>query len=90
MKPRARVVADAAPGPGDERGPNSYPLKPRFEYRAPSFLWEHRYLLIAFVLAIIVATVLLFRVPHKQYRGLEAPPPQPIYVIPDRPASSAQ
>ena len=83
-------MADPTPGPGEEGGPSSYPLKPRFEYRAPSLLWEHRYLLIAFVLAIIVATVLLFRVPHKQYRGLEAPPPQPIYVIPDRPASSAQ
>jgi hypothetical protein len=90
VKPRARAVADTTPGPGDDRGPSSYPLKPRFEYRAPSFLWEHRYLLIFFVLAIIVATVLLFRVPHRQYRGLEAPAPQPIYVIPDRPASSAQ
>jgi hypothetical protein len=75
VRPRARVVADPTPGPGEERGPNSYPLKPRFEYRAPSFLWEHRYLLIVFVLAIIVATVVLFRVPHRQYRGLEAPPP---------------
>ena len=83
-------MVDPTPGPGEERGPSSYPLKPRFEYRAPSFLWEHRYLLIAFVLAIIVATVLLFRVPHKQYRGLEPASPQPIYVIPDRPASSAQ
>lgn len=87
-------MADAAPGPGDERGPNSYPLKPRFEYRAPSLLWEHRYLAIVFVLAIIVATVLMFRVPHQQYHGLtiQAPPSsEPIYVepIPERPASSA-
>jgi hypothetical protein len=84
-------VADSTPGPGDDRGPNSYPLKPRFEYRAPSFLWEHRYLLIVFALVLIVATVVLFRIPHRRYPpGLEPPPPQPIYVIPDRPASSAQ
>jgi hypothetical protein len=83
-------VADPAPGPDEVKGPNSYAPKPRFDYRAPSFLWDHRYLLIIFALALIVATVLLFRMPHRQYRGLEAPPPQPIYVIPERPASSAQ
>jgi hypothetical protein len=81
-------VAEAEPGPGRDRGPNSYAPKPRFEYRAPSFLWEHRYLLIVFALALIVATVLLFRAPHKQ---LTIEPP-PVYVepIPERPASSAQ
>ena len=87
-------MADPTPGPGDERGPNSYPLKPRFEYRAPSFLWEHRYLLIAFVLAIIVAlagVVYLIRAPHKPMK-IEPPAPPPVYVepIPARPASSAQ
>ena len=88
-------MADPAPGPGGGRGPNSYAPKPRFEYRAPSFLWEYRYLAIIFVLAIIVATVLLFRAPHRQYRGLTIPPPpssEPVYVepIPDCPASSAR
>ena len=68
-------MVEPAPGPGNAGGPNSYPLKPRLEYRAPSFLWEHRYLALVFVLAIIVATVLLFRVPHRQYRGLTIPPP---------------
>ena len=93
-------MADPTPGPGGE-GPNSYPLKPRLEYRAPSFLWEHRYLLIVFALVVIVATVLLFRVPHRQYRGLTIPPPpssEPVYVepiqerpiLPERPASSAR
>ena len=82
-------MAEPTPSPGADKGPSSYVPKPRFEYRAPSFLWEHRYLLIVFLLAIIVATVVLFRVPHKQYRGLEPPPPQPIYVIPEAPASSA-
>lgn len=75
-------MADSAPGPG---GPNSYPIKPRFEYRAPSFLWDHRYLLIFFLIVIIAVTVLLFRVPHRQYRGLTthpAPASEPIYVEP--------
>jgi hypothetical protein len=88
-------VAEPVPGPGDVKGPNSYAPKPRFDYHAPSFLWVHRYLLIAFALALIVATVLLFRTPHRQYRGLtiHAPSPsEPIWVepIPERPASSAQ
>ena len=81
-------------------GPNSYPIKPQFEYRAPSFLWVHRYLLIFFLIVIIVVTVLLFRVPHRQYRGLTTPPAptsEPVYVEPisqppvsQRPASSAR
>jgi hypothetical protein len=81
-------VAEPTPGPGGGRGPNSYAAKPRFEYRAPSLLWEHRYLLVIFGLALIVTTVLLFRAPHKQ---LTIEPP-PVYVepIPERPASSAQ
>jgi hypothetical protein len=89
-------VAEPTPGPGGDKGPNSYVPKPRFEYRAPSFLWEHRYLLIIFALALIVTTVLLFRAPHKQL-VIEPPPPPPVYVepipdrsIPERPASSAQ
>jgi hypothetical protein len=89
------VADDPTPGPGGNRGPNSYAPKPRFEYRAPSFLWQHRYLLVIFALALIVTTVLLFRAPHRQYRGLTIHTPSasdPIYVepIPDRPASSAQ
>jgi hypothetical protein len=75
-------VADPTPGPGGNRGPNSYAPKPQFEYRAPSILWEHRYLLIFFVVVIVVATVLLFRAPH---RPLKIEPP-PVYVepIPER------
>jgi hypothetical protein len=82
------VADDPTPGPGEDRGPNSYAPMPRFDYRAPSLLWEHRYLLAIFALALIVTTVLLFRVPHKQ---LTIEPP-PVYVepIPERPASSAQ
>jgi hypothetical protein len=81
-------VAEPTPGPGAENGPSGYAPKPRFEYRAPSFLWEHRYLLIVFALVLIVATVLLFRAPHKQ---LTIEPP-PVYVepIPERPASGAR
>lgn len=77
---------DSRPGPGEDVGPSSYAPKPQFEYRAPSFLWEHRYLLIIFVLALIVATVMLFRAPHKPLT-IEPPPPPPVYVepIPERP-----
>jgi hypothetical protein len=75
-------------------GPNHHAPKPQFEYRAPSFLWEHRYLAIIFALVLIVTTVLLFRAPHKQ---LTIEPP-PVYVEPiaarpippEHPASSAQ
>ena len=75
---------DSTPGPGGlDKGPNSYAPKPQFEYRAPSILWEHRYLAIIFVVVILVATVLLFRAPHKP---LTIEPP-PVYVepIPERP-----
>jgi hypothetical protein len=87
------VADEPTPGPGGDKGPNSYAPKPRFEYRTPPFLWEHRYLLIIFALALIVATVLLFRAPHKQLT-IEPPPvyvePIPDQRIPERPASSAQ
>jgi hypothetical protein len=81
-------VHNPAPGPEGGNGPSSFVPKPRFEYKAPSFLWEHRYLAIFFVMAILVATVLLFRAPHKQ---LTIEPP-PVYVepIPEQPASSAR
>jgi hypothetical protein len=86
-------VADRTPGPGGGLGPNRYAPKPQFEYRAPSLLWQHRYLAAIFVLVLIVATVLLFRAPHREYRGLtiHAPPAsEPVYVEPiPPPASSA-
>jgi hypothetical protein len=86
-------VAEPTPGPGGDQGPNSYAPKPRFEYRAPSFLWEHRYLLVIFALALIITTVLLFRAPHRQL-VIEPPPvyvdPIPDQRVPERPASSAQ
>jgi hypothetical protein len=73
------------PGPDQEsgNGPSGFTPKPRFDYKAPPLLWEHRYLAIIFVIAIIVATVLLFHAPHKQ---LTIEPP-PVYVepIPERP-----
>jgi hypothetical protein len=83
------VADDATPGPGGDRGPNRFVPKPRFEYRAPSVLWHHRYLLMVFLLALIVATVLLFRAPHRQLK-IEPPPPPPVYIEPiqERPASN--
>ena len=68
-------------------GPNRYAPKPRFEYRTPSFLWEHRYLAIIFALALIIATVLLFHAPHKQL--VIEPPPVYVEPIPERPVPSA-
>jgi hypothetical protein len=78
-------VDDSAPGPGADMGPNRYAPKPQFEYRAPSILWEHRYLALIFVIVILVATVLLFRAPHKPLT-IEPPPPPPVYIepIPER------
>jgi hypothetical protein len=90
----ARAVPEEPRGPAP--GPNSFAPKPRFDYEAPSILWEHRYLAILFVAAIIIGSVYLFMAPHKP------PPPAPataplqieppaVYVepIPERPASSA-
>jgi hypothetical protein len=83
-------VPEAPRGPGG-LGPNNFAPKPRFDYKAPSILWEHRYLAILFVAAIIVGSVYLFAAPHKP----PAPPPKieppAVYVEPiaERPASSA-
>ncbi len=81
-------MADPTSGPGGEIGPDRYAPKPRFEYRAPSLLWEHRYLAVIFALALIAATAWLYRAPHKP---LKIEPP-PVYVepIPERSASSAR
>jgi len=78
-------------GPAGGQGPNSFAPKPRFEYKAPSMLWEHRYLLIVLAIAAIAGSVYLFKAPHEQLK-LEPPSPPPVYVepIPERPASSAQ
>jgi hypothetical protein len=81
-------VAEPTPGTGSggEIGPNRHAPKPQFEYRAPSLLWEHRYLAVIFVLVLIVATVSLFRAPHKPM--IIDPPPVYVEPIP-QPASSA-
>jgi len=80
-------VPDPAPGPGGGQGPNSYNPKPRFEYKRPSILAEHKYLAILFVLVILAATVYLFRAPRKPLK-LDPPPPPPVYIepIPQQPA----
>jgi hypothetical protein len=81
-------VPDPRPNSSGGDGPNSYVPKPRFEYKAPSIIAEHRYLAIIFVLAIVAASVYLFRTPHKP---LTIEPP-PIYVepIPERPAADSR
>jgi hypothetical protein len=79
-------VPEPTRGPGGGQGPSSFVPKPRFEYKAPSILAEHKYLAIIFVLAIVAAAVYLFRAPHKPLT-IEPPPPPPIYVepLPERP-----
>jgi hypothetical protein len=83
-------VPDPLPNSKGGDGPNSYVPKPRFEYKAPSIIAEHKYLAIIFVLAIVAASVYLFRAPHKPLT-IEPPPPPPIYVepIPERPAAES-
>jgi hypothetical protein len=71
-------VLDPTPGSGSGKGPDSYVPKPRFDYKAPSIIAEHKYLALIFVLAIIAASVYLFRAPHKP---LTIEPP-PVYVEP--------
>jgi hypothetical protein len=68
--------------------PNSFAPKPRFEYKRPSILVEHKYLAILFVLVIVAASVYLFRAPHKALK-LEPPAAPPVYIepIPQRPAT---
>jgi hypothetical protein len=83
-------VPDPRPNSKGGEGPNSYVPKPRFEYKAPSIIAEHKYLTIIFVLAIVAASVYLIRAPHKPLT-IEPPPPPPIYIepIPERPAADS-
>jgi hypothetical protein len=83
-------VPDPLPNLKGGEGPNRYVPKPRFEYKAPSIIAEHKYLAIIFVLAIVAASVYLVRAPHKPLT-IEPPPPPPIYIepIPERPAADS-
>jgi hypothetical protein len=74
-------VSEQPTGPAGGQGPNSFAPKPRFEYKAPSMFWEHRYLLILFVIAILAGSLYLFKAPHKQLK-IEPPAPPPVYVEP--------
>jgi hypothetical protein len=76
-------VPDAPSGPAGGKGPDSYVPKPRFDYKAPSFLWEHRYLAVIFAIVLIAVCAYLYRVPHKKL-VIEPPPPPPVYVEPVR------
>jgi hypothetical protein len=73
-------------GPGGGKGPSSFVPKPRFEYKAPSIIAQHKYLAIIFVLALVAAAVYLVRAPHRPLT-IEPPPPPPVYIepIPQRP-----
>ena len=96
-KPLAHAVPDPTAGPGAGQGPNSYVPKPRFEYKAPSMLAEHKILAVLFILVIVAATVYLVRAPRKPYAIKPAPPP-PVYIeaipdiesIPERPVPATR
>jgi hypothetical protein len=68
-------------GPAGGQGPNSFVPKPRFEYKAPSMLAEHKYLAIAFVIVIVAASIYLYSAPRKPLK-LDPPPAPPVYVEP--------
>ena len=85
--PPARAVPDPLPNSKGGDGPDSYVPKPQFGYKAPSIIAEHKYLAIIFVLAIVAASVYLFKAPHKPLK-IE-PPPVYIETIPERPAADS-
>jgi hypothetical protein len=76
-------VADSrGAGPASGNGPDRFVPKPRFEYKAPSILAEHKYLALAFLLLIIAGSVYLYRAPHKALK-IE-PAAAPVYIEPIR------
>ena len=87
-------MPDPAPGPENGKGLSLFTPKPKFEYKAPSLLWEYRYLAIFFVIAIIAGSVYIFRAPHKapEVEPTATPSSEPVYIepIPERPPSSAR
>jgi hypothetical protein len=84
-------VSELPLGPAGGKGPDTFVPKPRFEYKAPSLFWEHRYLLTIFIIGLLAGWLYLIRAPYKQLK-IDPPAPPPIYVepIPERSASSAQ
>jgi hypothetical protein len=76
------VADNQGAGPASGNGPNRFVPKPRFEYKAPSILAEHKYLALAFLLLIIAGSLYLYRAPHKALK-IE-PAATPVYVEPIR------
>jgi hypothetical protein len=73
-------VDDSSGGGPASGGPNRFNPKPRFEYKAPSILAEHKYLALGFLLLIIAGAVYLYRAPHRELK-IE-PAAAPVYVEP--------
>jgi hypothetical protein len=76
------VADNSGAGPASGDGPNRFVPKPRFDYKAPSILAEHKYLAIVFLLLIIATSIYLYRAPHKPLK-IE-PAATPVYVEPIR------
>lgn len=68
-----------------DRPPNLHVPKPWIEHKPRSLLADHKYLALAFLLAIIVVMVYVFRAPRAPRKI--APPPAPVYVEPIAPGS---
>jgi hypothetical protein len=66
--------------------PNSFVPKPRYEYKRPSVLAEHKYLAIVFIVVIVAAAIYLIKAPRKPLT-IEPPPPPPVYIEPITPHS---
>jgi hypothetical protein len=60
--------------------PNRHVPKPWIEHKPRSLLAEHKYLALAFLLAIIAVLLYVFRAPHEPRKI--ALPPAPVYVEP--------
>ena len=91
-------MPDSTSGPERGKDLSLFTPKPKFEYKAPSLLWEYRYLAIFFVIAIIAGSVYIFRAPHNAPKIEPRPASPPVYVepiaeprtIPERPPSGAR
>jgi len=66
--------------------PSRHVPRPWIEYKPPSVLAEHKYLAIAFLLAVIAGSVYFFRAPREARKI--ALPPSPVYVEPIGPRTT--
>jgi len=66
-----------------DRPPNRHVPKPWIEHKPRSLLADHKYLALAFLLAIVALLVYVFRAPREPRKI--ALPPAPVYIEPIAP-----